>query len=76
MLSVISGGRWPSSPHRVVLNRNERYSTAFFYDPNFSAMIEPQVPPTTPNGNDARILYGEYLMARFDKNYRYRSEME
>ena len=30
-------------------------------------MIEPQLPPTKPNGNDAHILYGEYLMARFDK---------
>ena len=75
MLSVISGRRWPSSPHRVVLNRSERYSTAFFYDPNFSAMIEPQVPSAAPAENEARIHYGEYLMARFAKNYRYRSEM-
>ena len=75
MLSVISGGRWPSSPHRVVLNRNERYSAAFFYDPNFNAKIEPQVPSATPKGNEARIHYGEYLMARFAKNYRYRSGM-
>tara|TARA_Y100001934_G_scaffold24569_1_gene27224 strand:- start:443 stop:1399 length:957 start_codon:yes stop_codon:yes gene_type:complete len=74
MLSVISAGRWPSSPHRVVLNRNERYSTAFFYDPNFSAMIEPQVSSATSTENEVRIHYGEYLMARFAKNYRYRVE--
>ena len=76
MLSVISGGRWPSSPHRVVLNRDERYSTAFFYDPNFDAMIQPKVPPTTIAPTETPIHYGQYLMARFAQNYRYRSEAE
>ena len=74
MLSVISGGRWPSSPHRVVLNRDERYSTAFFYDPNFDAVIRPQVPPATLTQTETPIHYGQYLMARFAQNYRYRSE--
>ena len=74
MLSVISGGRWPSSPHRVVLNRDERCSTAFFYDPNFDAMIKPKVPPTTLAQTDTPIHYGQYLMERFTRNYRYRSE--
>ena len=76
MLSVISGRRWPSSPHRVVLNRDERYSTAFFYDPNFDAMIQPKVPPTIIAPTETPIHYGQYLMARFAQNYRYRSEAE
>ena len=72
MLSVISGGRWPSTPHRVVLNERERYSVAFFFDPNFDAAIYPMLPAGPPSREVLQVHYGEYLMERFDKNYHYR----
>jgi len=72
MLSVISGGRWASTPHRVVLNQRERYSVAFFFDPNFDAAIYSMLPADSPNREGLQVHYGEYLMERFDKNYLYR----
>ena len=72
MLSVISGGRWPSTPHRVVLNERERYSVAFFFDPNFDAAIYPMLSAGLPSREVLQVHYGEYLMERFDKNYHYR----
>jgi isopenicillin N synthase-like dioxygenase len=58
-----------STPHRVV-NRSvkERYSIAFFYDPNPDAIVE-TIPSCTRQGESARyswILASDYLRRRLD----------
>ena len=58
-----------STPHRVV-NRSlkERYSIAFFYDPNPDAMVE-TIPSCVGEGEFTRyppILAAEYLKMRLD----------
>ena len=58
-----------STPHRVV-NRSarERYSIAFFYDPNPDAMVE-TIPSCVGEGEAARyapILAADYLTMRLD----------
>ena len=58
-----------STPHRVV-NRSakERYSIAFFYDPNPDAMVE-TIPACVPQGERPRyppILAADYLKQRLD----------
>ena len=58
-----------STPHRVV-NRSakERYSIAFFYDPNPDAMVE-TIPACVPQGQRTRyppILAADYLKQRLD----------
>jgi isopenicillin N synthase-like dioxygenase len=58
-----------STPHRVV-NRsvNERYSIAFFYDPNPDAMVE-TIPSCVRQGESVRyppILAADYLKMRLD----------
>ncbi len=58
-----------STPHRVV-NRSakERYSIAFFYDPNPDAMVE-TIPACVPQGELRRyppILAADYLKQRLD----------
>ena len=58
-----------STPHRVV-NRSarERYSIAFFYDPNPDAMVE-TIPSCVREGEVARyppILAADYLTMRLD----------
>ena len=58
-----------STPHRVV-NRSakERYSIAFFYDPNPDAMVE-TIPACVPHGERSRyppILAADYLKQRLD----------
>ena len=75
MLERLTGGRFVSTPHRVV-NRSgrTRVSFPFFYDPDFSAVMAP-VPgarASRPAGerwdgadvHDVTGTYGAYLMAK------------
>ena len=72
ILSLWSGGRWPSTPHRVTLGTTERFSAAFFFDPNFDTWVEPLNCPNGSPNHSKSVHYGDYLMARFDRNYAYR----
>ena len=75
MLERLTGGRFVSTPHRVV-NRSDRprLSFPFFYDPDFTAEMTP-VPGARPSrtagerwdGADVHTVsgtYGEYLLAK------------
>jgi isopenicillin N synthase-like dioxygenase len=75
MLERLTGGRFVSTPHRVV-NRGERprLSFPFFYDPDFTAEMT-HVPGAWPpkaaverwDGADVHAVsgtYGEYLLAK------------
>ena len=75
LLSLWSGGRWPSTPHRVTLGATERFSAAFFFDPNFDTWVEPLHHGDRTPAESKPVHYGDYLMARFDRNYAYRREI-
>lgn len=66
MLSEITAGAIRSAPHRVI-NRagTGRYSIPFFYDPDFDARFD-----TLP-----QFSAGEFLLAKFNKFYKYRKEL-
>jgi len=78
MLERLTGGRFVSTPHRVV-NRSDRdrLSFPFFYDPDFSAVMTPipgayQSGPDQPRWDGANVhafsgTYGEYLLAKVGK---------
>ncbi|XXK23119.1 isopenicillin N synthase family dioxygenase [Arenicellales bacterium nBUS_48] len=72
MLSIISNGRWKSTPHRVILGPQPRQSTAFFFDPDFDAQINPLVEVRDSASRSNPIHYGDYILERFGQNYRYR----
>lgn len=77
LLSYWSGGRWPSTPHRVLNNRSgrDRYSIPFFFDMAMETVVEPLHPyaeGVTPIAGPGPVRYGDYVMERFDKNYAYR----
>ena len=75
MLERLTGGRFVSTPHRVV-NRSgrTRVSFPFFYDPDFSAVMTPVPGARSPrsggerwDGADVQEVsgtYGAYLMAK------------
>jgi len=77
LLSYWSGGRWPSTPHRVLNNRSgrDRYSIPFFFDMSMETVVEPlhpYAPGVTPIAGPGPVRYGDYVMERFNKNYSYR----
>ena len=65
-LAHLSGGRWCSSPHRVI-NRSGHhcYSLAYFFDP----CMEAEAVPVTGDGE--QLVYSDYLLSRFNTNYNY-----
>ena len=81
MLDRITGGRYRSTPHRVLnVARQARMSFPLFFDPNFDAAIKPiEVPGTEAVANDRserwdkasvhefRGTYGDYLLGKVSK---------
>lgn len=67
-----TGDVYVSTPHRVVMPETERYSIAFFLDPNPEARVETlpgmtaKYPPTTG---------GEYLKQKLDSTYAHRADV-
>jgi isopenicillin N synthase-like dioxygenase len=69
---VWSGGRWRSTPHRVVNPQGrERYSVAYFFDPNFDTQIAP-LDPALAQADMTGFRFGDHVMAQLDATYHYR----
>ena len=75
MLARWSNDRWTSTPHRVRnLSGKDRYSVPFFWDTDLESRIG-CLPTCTGPGNPPRyepVRYGDYVVARLDRNYAYR----
>ena len=60
-----------STPHRVAAPEQERYSIAFFLDPNPDALVQ-AIPSCVPAGEAPRyatVTAAEYLQQRFAATY-------
>jgi isopenicillin N synthase-like dioxygenase len=55
-----------STPHKVGLNTRERYTFAYFHEPNFSSVIQP-LPEYGAVNKD--IHYGTHFTNMFMRNY-------
>ena len=80
MLDRMTGGRYRSTPHRV-LNESgrDRLSFPFFFDPGWDALVRPVPLPDAAPGDDADSrwdgasvhrwegTYGDYLLAKVSK---------
>jgi isopenicillin N synthase-like dioxygenase len=68
-----------STPHRVVnRSRQDRYSAAFFFDPNADALVE-CLPSCTGRDRPARYpptTGAQYLKERLDATYSYRRQQQ
>ncbi|MBS1960635.1 MAG: isopenicillin N synthase family oxygenase [Bdellovibrionales bacterium] len=82
MLDVLTRGRYRSAPHRVRnLSGRSRYSYPFFFDPGFSARIEPlpgieSGAPREARWDEANLelfrgTYGDYLIGKVAKVFPY-----
>ena len=81
MLDRISGGRYRSTPHRVLnVSGRARLSFPFFFDPGFEARVEPLELPPGECVRDDRAerwdrasvhafegTYGDYVLAKVSK---------
>ncbi|MDR3474143.1 MAG: 2OG-Fe(II) oxygenase family protein, partial [Devosia sp.] len=70
-----TNGRFASTPHRVRnLKPRDRYSIPFFFDPDMSARVEcpPRALQDTGETKYEPVVYGEYLLDRLNRNYKYR----
>ncbi len=78
LLARWTNDRFASTPHRVV-NRSggERFSIATFYDPDFSALVDPRElgTPEAECGY-APITAGQHILNRFDESFGYRKKLK
>jgi isopenicillin N synthase-like dioxygenase len=70
-LAMPTNDVYVSTPHRVLPPARERYSIAFFLDPNPDAMVR-AIPSCVPDGELPRyppIMAADYLRERFAATY-------
>jgi isopenicillin N synthase-like dioxygenase len=65
--------RYRSTPHRVRIPEAERYSIAFFLDPNPDAIVEPILASPDEAPRYAPISVRDYLLGRLDATYEHRA---
>lgn len=78
LLERWSNDRFASTPHRVI-NRSgkTRFSIATFYDPDFSAVIDPRDLGTPPAERHYEpIRAGDHILQRFDQSFGYRKSLK
>lgn len=73
MMRRISNNRLIATPHRVInISGKERYSIPFFFEPDLEAQITPVISQNEQSLYEP-ITYGDYLLERFQNNYRVES---
>jgi 2-oxoglutarate dioxygenase / 2-oxoglutarate/L-arginine monooxygenase/decarboxylase len=64
IMQFMTGGRLLSTPHKVRLATSERYSLAYFHEPNFQACARPLF-----EASDDHIHYGTHFTKMFARCY-------
>jgi len=65
ILQFLTGGALLSTPHKVRLNTRERYTMAYFHEPNFEACVRPLHDQSGPD----HIHYGTHFTNMFMRCY-------
>lgn len=66
ILQFLTGGALLSTPHKVRLNTRERFTMAYFHEPNFEACVRPLSGSAT---EDEYIHYGTHFTNMFTRCY-------
>lgn len=64
MMEIISSGEYKSTVHRVI-TKNEKYSIAFFFEPNLDYVVKPY----KENNNFVSIKYLDYIRSKLNYSY-------
>ncbi|KAK7982159.1 hypothetical protein PG996_009850 [Apiospora saccharicola] len=69
IMQYMTNSYLPSTPHKVGLNRRERYAFAYFHEPSFQAVARPL--PGYEEGQEPHegIHYGTHFTNMFMRNY-------
>ena len=65
ILQFLTDGELLSTPHKVKLNSRERYTMAYFHEPNFQSVVRPLADPTSADP----IHYGTHFTNMFMRCY-------
>jgi isopenicillin N synthase-like dioxygenase len=65
ILQFLTDGYLLSTPHKVKLNTRERFTMAYFHEPNFNAVVRPLNDPAS----DEHIHYGTHFTNMFMRCY-------
>jgi isopenicillin N synthase-like dioxygenase len=77
LMAIWTNDRFKSMPHRVMNRSNtHRFSIPMFYNPHYdtvAACLPSCQSPENPPKYEPKVL-GDYLVAKFDRNYAYRQK--
>ncbi|MFE7135731.1 isopenicillin N synthase family dioxygenase [Streptomyces sp. NPDC057638] len=72
ILQLLTCGELLSTPHKVRLTDRERYSMAYFHEPNFQAWVEPLLTSPQSAGespDEERLHYGSHFTRMMMRSY-------
>lgn len=62
LMSMVSGGRFRATQHRVKSSGSERYSVPFFYEPGVDCVVKPVGKEKDQEG----VIYGEHVLKKME----------
>lgn len=65
MLEMWTNGMYRATPHRVLTADQSRVSAPFFFEPNYTAIVEPI---GTVNSKTS-VMYGQHLYSKLSTNF-------
>ena len=70
MLEMWSGSKVRATPHRVVGSKQERFSSAFFFNPNYHTNVSSMSnDETDAMSTSEQVIAGDYLSKRYNETY-------
>ncbi|KAH7306032.1 hypothetical protein B0I35DRAFT_471540 [Stachybotrys elegans] len=69
MMQFLTQNYLPSTPHKVGLNKRERFAVAYFHEPSFQSVIKPLEQYAKDKDASEGVHYGTHFTNMFMRNY-------